>query len=78
MPGMISRCAEFKQFTRAEAYHIHSCIECGLCGYWCTAGRPLLHYIRLAKYELALLAGARPPAGPDAEELEAQTGGPSC
>jgi electron transport complex protein RnfC len=58
MPGMISRCAEFKQFKRAEDYHVHSCIECGICGYWCRAGRPLLHYIRLAKYELALLAGA--------------------
>ncbi|WP_419788104.1 electron transporter RnfC [Pseudodesulfovibrio sp.] len=56
MPGMISRCAEFKQFKRAEQFHIHSCIECGICGYWCTAQRPLLHYIRLAKYELALLA----------------------
>lgn len=78
MPGMISRCAEFKQFKRAETYHIHSCIECGLCGYWCTARRPLLQYIRLAKYELALLAGASPPDGPTEEELKEQTGGPSC
>ena len=58
LPGMISRCAEFKQFRRAEAFHIHSCMECGLCAYWCKAGRPLLQYIRLAKYELALLADA--------------------
>ncbi|MEF2232266.1 MAG: electron transporter RnfC [Pseudodesulfovibrio sp.] len=56
MPGMISRCAEFKQFKRAETFHIHSCIECGICGYWCKAKRPLLQYIRLAKYELSLLA----------------------
>jgi len=56
MPGMLSRCAEFKQFKRAEAYHVHSCIECGICGYWCIAQRPLLHYIRLAKYEISLLA----------------------
>ena len=55
MPGMISRCAEFKHFDRAEDFHIHSCIECGICGYWCKAQRPLLQYIRLAKYELALL-----------------------
>lgn len=55
MPGMISRCAEFKHFARAEDFHIHSCIECGICGYWCRAERPLLQYIRLAKYELALL-----------------------
>ena len=70
MPGMISRCAEFKQFKRAEDFHIHSCIECGLCGYWCTARRPLLQYIRLAKYELALLAGARSPETPPAEHLK--------
>jgi electron transport complex protein RnfC len=78
MPGMISRCAEFKQFKRAEAYHIHSCMECGLCGYWCTAGRPLLQYIRLAKYELALLAGALAPAGPTDGEPEEQTGETPC
>lgn len=58
MPGMISRCAEFKHFSRAEEFHIHSCFECGICGYWCKAQRPLLHYIRLAKYELALLRSA--------------------
>jgi len=58
MPGMISRCAEFKHFDRAEDFHIHSCIECGICGYWCKAQRPLLQYIRLAKYELALLRSA--------------------
>lgn len=55
MPGMISRCAEFKHFDRAEDFHIHSCMECGICGYWCKAQRPLLQYIRLAKYELAVL-----------------------
>lgn len=56
MPGMISRCAEFKHFTRAEDFHVHSCIECGICGYYCKARRPLLQYIRLTKYELALLS----------------------
>ncbi|WP_272701279.1 electron transporter RnfC [Desulfovibrio sp. Fe33] len=78
MPGLISRCAEFKQFKRAEAYHIHSCMECGLCGYWCTAQRPLLQYIRLAKYELALLAGASAPAGPSGDEIKEQTGDTPC
>jgi electron transport complex protein RnfC len=79
MPGMISRCAEFKQFKRAEVFHIHSCIECGLCGYWCVAQRPLLQYIRLAKYELALLAGARTPSAPSAEDIEkGQTGDTPC
>lgn len=67
MPGMISRCAEFKQFARAEDFHIHSCIECGICGYWCKAERPLLQYIRLAKYELALLRTKTEPADTEGE-----------
>lgn len=69
MPGMVSRCAEFKQFTRAEDFHIHSCIECGICGYHCKAQRPLLQYIRLAKYELALLSS------PDPVEKDETAGG---
>ncbi|MBI9079133.1 MAG: electron transporter RnfC [Pseudodesulfovibrio sp.] len=71
MPGMISRCAEFKQFKRAEDFHIHSCIECGICGYWCKAQRPLLQYIRLAKYELALL---RKDETPSDMIVQAETG----
>ena len=70
MPGMISRCAEFKQFERAEDFHIHSCIECGICGYWCKAQRPLLQYIRLAKYELALLRETKTPSQPLVEFIE--------
>jgi len=72
MPGMISRCAEFKQFERAETFHIHSCIECGICGYWCKAQRPLLQYIRLAKFELALLRETNGPSQPLI--MEAETG----
>ncbi|WP_243545950.1 electron transporter RnfC [Pseudodesulfovibrio tunisiensis] len=71
MPGMISRCAEFKQFHRAEAYQVDSCIECGICGYWCTARRPLLHYIRYAKQELALLRGACDIPEPDQSKATA-------
>lgn len=73
MPGMISRCAEFKQFERAETFHIHSCIECGICGYWCTAGRPLLQYIRLAKYELALLSNNGKSTPEEAQIAEKDT-----
>jgi len=75
MPGMISRCSEFKYFNRAEDFHIHSCIECGICSYWCTAQRPLLQYIRLAKYELALLNEPNGPSLSVAEQTESrQTG----
>lgn len=69
-PGMISRCAEFKHFDRAENFHIHSCIECGICGYWCKAERPLLQYIRLAKYELALLRSATSALQDEPQEQE--------
>lgn len=53
MPNMISRHAEFGLFENTLAYNIASCFECGLCTYWCTAQRPVLQYIRLAKKELA-------------------------
>ncbi len=52
MPNMISRHAEFGLFENTKAYFIGSCFECGLCAYWCSAKRPLLQYIRLAKKEL--------------------------
>lgn len=75
MPGMISRCSEFKQFERAEDFHIHSCIECGICGYWCKAQRPLLQYIRLAKYELTLLRETKTPSQPLVEQIETEQAG---
>lgn len=53
MPNMISRHAEFGLFENTLSYNIASCFECGLCTYWCTAQRPVLQYIRLAKKELA-------------------------
>ncbi|CCO24726.1 4Fe-4S dicluster domain-containing protein [Maridesulfovibrio hydrothermalis] len=53
MPNMISRHAEFGLFENTLNYGIGSCFECGLCTYWCTAQRPILQYIRLAKKELS-------------------------
>lgn len=53
MPNMISRHAEFGLFENTLSYGIASCFECGLCTYWCTAQRPVLQYIRLAKKELS-------------------------
>lgn len=52
-PNMISRYSEFKIYDKTRDYGIDYCMECGLCGFWCTARRPLLQYIRLAKQELA-------------------------
>jgi len=53
MPNIISRMAEFGLFEKTIKYGIDSCLECGLCTYFCTARRPVLQYIRLAKDELA-------------------------
>ncbi|MDK2955705.1 MAG: H+/Na+-translocating ferredoxin:NAD+ oxidoreductase subunit [Desulfovibrionales bacterium] len=52
-PSMITSYAEFGMYDKAEAAHIDSCFECGICGYYCIARRPMLQYIRLAKCELA-------------------------
>jgi len=53
MPNIISRLAEFSLFEKTVKYGIDACFECGLCTYFCTARRPVLQYIRLAKDELA-------------------------
>ena len=53
MPNIISRMAEFGLFEKTIKYGIESCLECGLCTYFCTARRPVLQYILLAKKELA-------------------------
>lgn len=55
-PNMISRYSEFKIYDKTQEYGIEYCMECGLCGFWCTARRPMLQYIRLAKQELAAKA----------------------
>ncbi|MGE4195246.1 MAG: 4Fe-4S dicluster domain-containing protein [Pseudodesulfovibrio sp.] len=52
-PAMITSYAEFGQYDKARAEHVDACFECGLCGYFCIARRPMLQYIRLAKTELA-------------------------
>lgn len=53
---LIARYAEFGFFDRTQEYDIDQCFECGLCASVCTAGRPLLQYIRLAKEELEVSA----------------------
>lgn len=36
-----------------ERLHVLDCMECGSCAFQCPARRPLTHYIKLAKAELA-------------------------
>jgi electron transport complex protein RnfC len=49
---LIGRYAEFGIFDRTEELGVFHCIECGLCASVCTARRPLVQFIRLAKDEL--------------------------
>lgn len=51
-PSMISSYAEFAMYEKANAESVEACFECGLCGFFCIAKRPMLQYIRLAKNEL--------------------------
>jgi len=48
-PHLLSRYSEFGLFSETKRYEIDACIECGLCGYVCTARRPMLQYIQFAK-----------------------------
>jgi len=53
-PAMITSYAEFGLYEKAAEEFVNTCFECGLCGFFCIAHRPMLQYIRLAKKELAL------------------------
>lgn len=55
-PAMITSYSEFGMYDQAAAAHVDVCFECGLCGFFCVARRPMLQYIRLAKNELAQAA----------------------
>jgi len=55
-PSMITSYAEFGLYDKAAQAHVGVCFECGLCGFFCLAHRPMLQYIRLAKSELARAA----------------------
>ncbi|MEW6359397.1 MAG: hypothetical protein AB1696_23880 [Planctomycetota bacterium] len=51
--NLICRHSEFGLFEECRSLCVDHCIECGLCAYVCMARRPLIHYIKLAKSELA-------------------------
>jgi electron transport complex protein RnfC len=58
MPGFVTRFVEFKLYDKAQEFHLEACMECGLCGYVCTARRPLMQFIRLGKKTLEIQASA--------------------
>jgi electron transport complex protein RnfC len=52
---MLERFLEVGQFQEAaDLYDLYSCVECGLCSLVCPSRIPILQYIKLAKYELAI------------------------
>ena len=57
--NMLVRFLEAGQYEEAaEEYDLYSCIECGLCSFVCVSRMPILHYIKLAKYELGRISTA--------------------
>lgn len=64
---LIGRYSEFSLFERTQDYDIEACIDCGLCAAKCTARRPLLQLIELAKKQLVKLeTGEKEAAEPSA------------
>ncbi len=53
LPNELSRFCEFGRFEQAENGFLLHCIECGLCGYVCPAARPMVHFMRYGKSEIA-------------------------
>lgn len=53
-PNMLSRYAETRQYEGCRKEGIDVCIECGLCGYYCPACRPMQQYFRMAKFNLGI------------------------
>lgn len=57
--NMLVRFLEAGQYEEAaNQYDLYSCIECGLCSFVCVSKMPVLHYIKLAKYELGRITTA--------------------
>lgn len=53
LPLRLEAFATNGKFEQAREYGALDCIECGSCNYICPSKRPLLHYIQLAKREIA-------------------------
>ncbi|NOZ20663.1 MAG: 4Fe-4S dicluster domain-containing protein [Planctomycetes bacterium] len=58
--NLICRYSEFGIFEECRDLHVGACIDCGLCAYVCMARRPLVHYLKLARSEIAKIREAEP------------------
>ena len=54
MPNMLSVCGELRLVDAAVEFKPMDCIECGCCSYVCPSKRPIVHFIRYIKNELAI------------------------
>lgn len=59
LPNVITNFCEFGFFHEAEDTELFKCIECGCCAYVCPAKRPLIHYIKHGKAEIAAMRAGR-------------------
>lgn len=53
IPTEIRAAAEHGEAERYEHLHVLDCMECGSCAFKCPARIPLVHYVKVAKAELA-------------------------
>ncbi len=53
MPTMLAKYAKAAIYDECDNYYIADCFECGACAYACPADIPIVHYIKVAKKELA-------------------------
>jgi len=53
MPVRIADYAEKDNFAMCQEYGVKDCIECGACAFVCDTRRPLVHWVKYAKWNLA-------------------------
>jgi len=59
MPTMLAKYAKADMYDECENYYIADCFECGACAYTCPSNIPIVHYIKVAKKELAKKAAKK-------------------
>ncbi len=52
-PSVLGILCENRQFEAAEQTNLMDCFECGCCTYVCPARRPIIHWVKWGKAELA-------------------------
>lgn len=58
-PYLLGLYGERALFDHAEKHYVMDCIECGCCHFICPSGRPLLDFIRLSKFKVAMIMRQR-------------------